>query len=102
LSGHRFIGRAGAGSRKNSEPAGRQRARRLLLGISGTATKVAVEVVDFKGNPGCKLVLHDATDGSQLDFGTGPKGGPRLLLDPNGRTQVYLSNLYCGVRVSSA
>jgi hypothetical protein len=74
----------------------------LLLGISGTATKVAVEVMDFKGNPGCKLVLHDATDGSQLDFGTGPKGGPRLLLDPNGRTQVYLSNLYCGVRVSSA
>jgi catechol 2,3-dioxygenase-like lactoylglutathione lyase family enzyme len=67
-----------------------------------TRGKVAVQVTDFNGNSGCDLVLHDATDGRQLDFGTVPKGGSRLLLDPNGRTQVYLSNLYCGIRVSSA
>jgi hypothetical protein len=64
--------------------------------------KVAVEVRDFHGNPGCDLELHDAMDGRQLDFGTVPEGGSRLLLDPSGRTQVYLSNSYCGIRVSSA
>jgi hypothetical protein len=67
-----------------------------------TRGKVAVEVKDFHGNSGCDLELHDATDGRQLDFGTVPKVGSRLLLDPSGRTQVYLSNLYCGIRVSSA
>jgi hypothetical protein len=67
-----------------------------------TPGKVAVEVKDFHGNSGCELVLRDAADGGQLDFGTVPKGGGRLLLDPSGRTQVYLSNWYCGVRVSSA
>jgi hypothetical protein len=64
--------------------------------------KVVVEVRDFHGNSGCDLVLHDATDGRQLDFGTVPKGGSRMLLDPSGRTQVYLSNFYCGMRVSTA
>ena len=67
-----------------------------------TDGKVAVDVTDFHGNSGCDLELHDATDGRQLDFGTVPKGGRRLLLDPSGRTQVYLSNPYCGIRVSPA
>jgi len=47
-------------------------------------------------------MLHDATDGRLLDFGTVPKDGRRLLLDPNGRTQVYLNNPYCGIHLSSA
>jgi hypothetical protein len=67
-----------------------------------TRGKVAVEVKDFHGNSECKLELDDATDGRQLDFGTVPKGGGRLLLDPSGRDQVYLRNWYCGIRVSSA
>jgi hypothetical protein len=38
---------------------------------------VAVDVVNFNGNPECKLVLHDAADGRQLDFGSvRPGGGP--------------------------
>ena len=67
-----------------------------------TRGKIAVEVKDFHGNSGCDLELRDATDGRQLDFGTVPKSGSRLLLDPSGRNQVYLRNPYCGIRVSSA
>jgi hypothetical protein len=67
-----------------------------------THGKVAVEVIDFHGNRVCDLMLHDATDGRLLDFGTVPKDGKRLLLDPNGHTQVYLNNPYCGIHLSSA
>ena len=41
---------------------------------------VAIEVVNFNGNSECKFVLHDASDGRQLDFGSVPKGGGPLSL----------------------
>ncbi|WP_462203476.1 protein kinase domain-containing protein [Frankia sp. CcWB3] len=63
---------------------------------------VRVEVVDFAGSDDCGLQLHDAADGREISFGTAARGGPPLLLDPSGRTQVYLANLTCGVRVSAA
>ncbi|HZN18324.1 MAG TPA: caspase family protein [Micromonosporaceae bacterium] len=62
---------------------------------------IAVQVVDFNGNSECKFVLHDATDGRQLDFGSVRQGDGPHLLDPGGRPQVYVANLYCGVRISA-
>lgn len=61
---------------------------------------VAVNVVNFGGNPECKFVLHDAADGRQLDVGSVRPGGGTLRLDPGGQSHVYLTNAYCGVRVS--
>jgi hypothetical protein len=66
------------------------------------AGKIAVEVVDFHGNSGCDIVLHDAGDGRQLDFGEVLEGDPPLLLDPGGSTELFVSNIYCGIRVSAA
>ncbi len=62
---------------------------------------VAVDVVNFNGNPDCKFVLHDAADGRQLNVGSVRQGGGPLLLDPGGQSHVYLSNLYCDARVSA-
>ena len=62
---------------------------------------VAVEVVNFSGNPECKFVLHDAADGRQLDVDSVRQGGGPLLLDPGGQSHVYLANLYCDARVSA-
>jgi hypothetical protein len=67
-----------------------------------TQGKVAVEVTDFHGNPTCDLELRDATDGHRLDFGTVPKDGNPLFLDPNARTKVYLNNPNCSIRLSAA
>jgi eukaryotic-like serine/threonine-protein kinase len=66
-----------------------------------TSGPVAVEVVDFHGNSECEFELHDAADGQQLDFGSVREGGSPLRLDPSGRSQVYVSNLHCGIRVSA-
>jgi hypothetical protein len=63
--------------------------------------KVTVEVLDFNGSTECNLVLHGAADGREVDFGTVQTDSGPLLLDPNGRSEVYLSNLECGVRVSA-
>jgi len=64
--------------------------------------QVAVEVVNFNGNPECKFVLHDAADGRQVDFGSVRQGGGPRLLDPSGRSQVYVANpMGCGIRVSA-
>jgi hypothetical protein len=63
--------------------------------------RVAVKVLDFNGGSTCDLVLSDATDGRPVDFGAVPKGGGPLLLDPNGRSQVYITDLECSVRVSA-
>ena len=62
---------------------------------------VAIEVVNFNGNSECKFVLHDASDGRQLDFGSVPKGGGPLSLNPAGRSPVYVANPYCGARISA-
>ncbi|MEJ3744953.1 caspase family protein [Actinomycetes bacterium KLBMP 9797] len=63
--------------------------------------RVAVEVADFIGNPECKFVLRDAADGQQLDFGSARPGGGPVLLDPAGRSSVYVANPHCGIRISS-
>jgi len=57
--------------------------------------------VNYNGNPECKVTLYDAADGRQLDFGSARQSGSPLLLDPGGRSQVYLTNFYCGVRISA-
>ena len=63
--------------------------------------RVAVEVKDFNGGSRCDLVLHDATDGRSVDFGTAHPNSP-LFLNTNGRSQVYLANFAgCDVRVSA-
>jgi hypothetical protein len=63
--------------------------------------RIAVNVLDFNGGSTCDLVLSDAADGRPVDFGATPEGGGPLLLDPNGRSQVYLTDLECSVRVSA-
>jgi hypothetical protein len=64
--------------------------------------RFAVTVKNFDpGENTCDLVLRDAKDGQQVDFGTAHRGGGPVLLDPNGRSQVYLSDLRCTVEVSS-
>jgi hypothetical protein len=67
-----------------------------------SAGRLAVEVKDFNGGSTCNLQLHDAADGQVVDSGTAHKGAGPLLLDPGGRSQVYLSDLECSVRVSPA
>jgi Caspase domain len=64
--------------------------------------RITVNVLDFNGGDSCDLVLSDATDGRPVDFGTASKGGSPLVLDPNGRSEVYLTDLECSVRVSTA
>lgn len=68
--------------------------------------RVAVEVIDFNGSEECSPTLHDATNGEVLDSASVNHGsaGP-LLLDPKGRTQVFLndsSDHACGMRLSAA
>ncbi|WP_305783895.1 caspase family protein [Symbioplanes lichenis] len=66
------------------------------------AGRVAVEVTDFQGNPECEVVLHDAATGDPADFGSATPDSGRLVLDPGGRTQVYVAGRYCVLRVTAA
>ncbi|MBC6463070.1 hypothetical protein [Actinomadura sp. HBU206391] len=63
--------------------------------------RASVSVLDFNGSGPCDLVLSDAADGRPVDFGTVRQNGGPLLLDPNDRSQVYLTDLECSVRVSA-
>lgn len=58
--------------------------------------KVAVQVNNFGGNRVCKFWLRNAVDGQELDSGSVRQGDGPLLLDPKGRTQVYIENSICG------
>jgi len=58
--------------------------------------KVAVRIRDFGGNRFCKFWLRDIADGQELDSGSAYQGDGPLLLDPMGRSQVYLENSICG------
>ncbi|MEU8813615.1 caspase family protein [Actinoplanes sp. NPDC048796] len=67
-----------------------------------TATgPITIEVIDFHGNNTCDFTLRDATTGQQLDFGTVPKGGAPLTLNPGDTEKVYLWNQYCTARLTS-
>ena len=64
--------------------------------------KVAVQVTAFNGYSKCDFELNDATDGQLVSLGTVPQGEGPLLLDPNGRSEVYLADFAgCDVRVSA-
>jgi TIR domain len=58
--------------------------------------KVAVQVKDFRGNGVCRFWLRNAVDGQELDSGSVHPGAAPLLLDPKGRTEVYVENPICG------
>jgi hypothetical protein len=66
-----------------------------------TQGRVQVQVVDFGGSSGCTFVLRDAADGRELDSGTVTQPAAPLLLDPAGRSQVYLDNPSCGARITA-
>jgi hypothetical protein len=68
----------------------------------GVTGPVSIEVIDFRGNAECRFALHDAADGGQLDFGSIPKSGGTLTLNPGNRSTVYLTNEYCVARISAA
>ena len=54
--------------------------------------KVVVQVKEFNSYGTCTFELVDAADGRRVDVGTVDQGDdPRLPLDPNGRTHVYLA-----------
>ncbi len=64
---------------------------------------VTVEVRAWTGGDECDLTLRDPTEqsrSSSLDIRTATKGEPSVLLDPMGRSPVYLADLACDVRVS--
>jgi hypothetical protein len=64
--------------------------------------KVAVQVLAFNSYGACDFELHDAADGQLVDLGTVPQGKGPLLLEPNGRSQVYLADFAgCDVRISA-
>jgi hypothetical protein len=63
--------------------------------------ETTVEVRNFNGNSECHFSLHRVSDGQQVEFGdVQPGGGPWVfaLAEP---AQVYLADVYCGVRVSA-
>ncbi len=64
---------------------------------------VTVEVQNWSGGEECELTLKDPTDpspSSSLDIRTATKNQPSVVLDPSGRSPVYLADLSCDVRVS--
>jgi hypothetical protein len=66
------------------------------------AGEISIEVTDFSGYGECDFRLHDAADGQLVNFGTVTDGGENpLILSSEGRSQVYLADVECGVRVSA-
>lgn len=62
---------------------------------------VTVEVEAWQGDE-CELTLKDPSDPNQsssLDIRTATKAQPSVVLDPSGRSPVYLADLSCRVRV---
>jgi hypothetical protein len=66
------------------------------------AGEISIEVTDFSGYSECDFRLHDAADGQLVNFGKVTNGGEnQLILSSEGRSQVYLADVECGVRVSA-
>jgi Caspase domain len=65
-----------------------------------TPGKVTVTVREFQSSQ-CNLVLRDARDGRNLDFGSVARDGNRAVLDPNGRSLVYLAATDCLVTITA-
>lgn len=63
--------------------------------------RVVVTVENANGDSGCDIELHDAGDGQLLDFGEAREGGEPLVLDPSGRPQVYVTEVYCDVQIAA-
>jgi hypothetical protein len=64
--------------------------------------KIAVQIREPDRSGTCDFELRDATDGRVVEIGSAPPGKDTLLLDPYGRSRVYLADLECTVRVSEA
>jgi hypothetical protein len=79
-------------------------AQECCMGDTGAFEAVGettVEVRNFNGNSECHFSLHRVSDGQQVEFGdVQPGGGPWVfaLAEP---AQVYLADVYCGIRVSA-
>jgi hypothetical protein len=63
--------------------------------------EITVEVLNFQGGTRCDFQLKDVADGRAVDFGTVNQGDRPLPLDTSGRSQVYLQEVNCAVRVSA-
>jgi hypothetical protein len=69
----------------------------------------APDVIAVMAKPGpdwtsdwqCPFYLHDAESGQLVNFGTATEDANPLVLDTEGRSQVYLADLPCDVRVSA-
>jgi hypothetical protein len=61
---------------------------------------ITVRVKDFHGNQRCKLELRDVAAGTIVDIGELNKQTDSVTLQTQGRSQVYLVNDACAVRVS--
>ena len=48
----------------------------------------------------CELVLKDPSDGTMVDIRTATRARPSVILDPGERSEVYLAEMSCDVRVS--
>ncbi|MCA2214025.1 caspase family protein [Jidongwangia harbinensis] len=64
--------------------------------------RVSVRVLDFNGNPECRLTLHDPADGTALDIATARPGAGTVVLNAGGRGTVYLGATPCGVALAAA
>jgi hypothetical protein len=65
-------------------------------------TSVTVEVEDFNDNEKCDFWLIDSTSGDPVDIGNVTKTEPKVVLQTEGRSMVYLANGYCTVRISAS
>lgn len=57
------------------------------------------DVRNWEGDE-CELVLKEPSDGTTVDIGNATRANPSVRLDPGGRSEVYLADLSCDVRVS--
>jgi hypothetical protein len=66
--------------------------------------KVGVHVDDYAGSPDCTITLSDPASGQLVDSKTATPGqdNDTVTLDPGGLKTVYVSDLDCKIRVTTA